>query len=160
MGSGSRKNKERTRRGQTMTHRLITLVYEKNHYLEKFYSVNEKELAQFIVGNFENLEGFYQTREQIMEMIRYVDLQIDKSHNEILHSGRDLSDEIKRELKRAMKIKDEYVDRILHQDLDVLSCIDRAKNEIIRELQSVKRNKKAVSGYRMPDFAKSLDEEA
>jgi hypothetical protein len=34
-----------------MTHRLITLVYEKNHYLEKFYSVNEKELAQFIVGN-------------------------------------------------------------------------------------------------------------
>ena len=59
-----------------------------------------------------------------------------------------------------MRIKDEYVERIIHQDLDVLSCIDKAKTEIIRELQSIKKNKKAVSGYKMPDFAKTLDEEA
>ena len=65
-----------------MTHRLITLVYEKNHYLEKFYSLNERELVNFLAGNFENLEGFYQSREQILEMIRYVDMQIDKSHND------------------------------------------------------------------------------
>jgi hypothetical protein len=143
-----------------MNHRLITLVYEKNHYLEKFYSLNEKELLNFLGGNFENLEGFYQSREQILEMIRYVDLQIDKSHNDVLRSGADLSDPIKRELKKAMKIKDEYVERIIRQDLDVLSCIDKAKTEIIRELQSIKKNKKAVSGYKMPDFQKSLDEEA
>ena len=143
-----------------MTHRLITLVYEKNHYLEKFYSLNEKELTNFLSGNFDNLEGFYQNREKILEVIRYVDTQIDKSHNEVLRSGIDLHDSIKKELKKAMKIKDEYVERILRQDLDVLSCIDRAKTEIIRELQSLKKGKKAVSGYKMPDFQKSLDEEA
>ena len=143
-----------------MNHRLITLVYEKNHYLEKFYSLNEKELVNFLAGNFESLEGFYQSREQILEMIRYVDLQIDKTHNEVLRTGQDLHDTIKRELKKAMKIKDEYVERIIHQDLDVLACIDKAKTEIIRELQSLKKNKKAVSGYRMPDFQKTLDEEA
>ena len=143
-----------------MNHRLITLVYEKNHYLEKFYSLNEKELVNFLGGNFENLEGFYQSREQILEMIRYVDLQIDKSHNDVLRSGLDLHDNIKRELKKAMKIKDEYVERIIQQDLDVLSCIDKAKTEIIRELQSLKKGKKAVNGYRMPDFQKTLDEEA
>ena len=143
-----------------MNHRLITLVYEKNHYLEKFYSLNEKELVNFLTGNFENLEGFYQSREQILEMIRYVDLQIDKTHNDVLRTGQDLHDTIKRELKKAMKIKDEYVERIIHQDLDVLACIDKAKTEIIRELQSLKKNKKAVSGYRMPDFQKTLDEEA
>jgi len=135
-------------------------VYEKNHYLEKFYSLNEKELVNFLAGNFENLEGFYQSREQILEMIRYVDLQIDKSHNEVLRTGQDLNDTSKRELKKAMKIKDEYVERIISQDLDVLACIDKAKTEIIRELQSIKKNKKAVSGYRMPDFQKTLDEEA
>lgn len=143
-----------------MNHRLITLVYEKNHYLEKFYALNEKELVNFLGGNFENLEGFYQSREQILEMIRYVDLQIDKSHNDVIRAGVDLHDMIKRDLKKAMKIKDEYVERIIRQDLDVLSCIDKAKTEIIRELQSLKIGKKAVSGYKMPDFQKTLDEEA
>lgn len=143
-----------------MNHRLITLVYEKNHYLEKFYALNEKELTNFLKGNFENLEGFYQSREQILEMIRYVDLQIDKSHNDVIRTGVDLHDIIKRDLKKAMKIKDEYVERIISQDLDVLSCIDKAKTEIIRELQSLKMGKKAVSGYKMPDFQKTLDEEA
>ena len=143
-----------------MTQRLITLVYEKNHYLEKFYSLNEKELSRFLSGNFDNLEEFYQTREKILEMIRYVDLQIDKSHNDMVRVGTELDDMAKREFKKAMKIKDEYVERIVQQDLDVLACIDRAKTEIIRELQSLKKGKKAVSGYKMPDFQKSLDEEA
>lgn len=143
-----------------MTHRLISLVYEKNHYLEKFYSLNESELSNFLQGNFENLETFYQTRERILEMIRYVDVQIDKTHNDVVRSGHDLSDSIKKELKKAMKIKDEYVERIIGQDLDVLACIDRAKTDIIREMQTLKKGKKAMTGYRMPDFQNRLDEEA
>ncbi len=143
-----------------MNHRIITLVYEKNHYLEKFYSLNEKELSNFLGGNFENLDGFYQSREQILEMVRYVDLQIEKAQNDIVRTGQDLTDMAKRELKKAMTIKDEYVERILEQDLEVLSCIDRAKSDIIRELQSLKKGKKAVAGYKMPDFQNRLDEEA
>jgi hypothetical protein len=143
-----------------MTHRLISLVYEKNHYLEKFYSLNESELSNFLQGNFGNLETFYQTREKILEMIRYVDVQIDKTHNDVVRSGHDLSDSIKKELKKAMKIKDEYVERIIGQDLDVLACIDRAKTDIIREMQTLKKGKKAMTGYRMPDFQNRLDEEA
>ncbi len=143
-----------------MNHRIITLVYEKNHYLEKFYSLNEKELSRFLDGNFEGLDSFYQSREKILEMVRYVDLQIEKSHNDILRTGQDLNDSCKRELKKAMGIKDKYVEHILEQDLQILSCIDRAKSDIIRELQSLKKNKKAVAGYRMPDFHNRLDEEA
>lgn len=143
-----------------MNHRIITLVYEKNHYLEKFYSLNEKELRNFLGGNFENLDGFYQNREKILEMVRYVDLQIEKVQNDIVRTGQDLTDMSKRELKKAMTIKDEYVERILEQDLEVLACIDRAKSDIIRELQSLKKGKKAVSGYKMPDFQNRLDEEA
>ena len=143
-----------------MTHRLISLVYEKNHYLEKFYSLNETELSNFLEGQFDNLEGFYESREKILEMIRYVDMQIEKSQNDMIRAGQGLHDSIKKELRKAMLIKDEYVDRILQQDLDILACIDRAKSEIIRELQSLKKNKKAVAGYKMPDFQKNLDEEA
>lgn len=135
--------------------RLITLVYEKNHYLEKFYSQNETELQNFLEGEFSNLEEFYSNRERILEMIRYVDSQIDK-----IHEATQLSEYERKELKRAMRIKDEYVERIIQQDLEVLSCIDRAKSEIITELQNLKKSKKAVSGYKMPEFTNRLDEEA
>ena len=135
--------------------RLITLIYEKNHYLEKFYAQNEVELRNFLTGEFSNLDSFYSAREKILEMIRYVDAQIEKIQNSI-----QLSDFEKKELRKALRIKDEYVERILQQDLEVLSCIDRAKSEIISELQQIRKGKKAISGYKMPDFQKSLDEEA
>ena len=135
--------------------RLITLIYEKNHYLEKFYAQNETELKNFLNGEFANLDSFYSAREKILEMIRYVDAQIEKIQNSI-----QLSDFEKRELRKALRIKDEYVERILQQDLEVLSCLDRAKSEIISELQQIRKGKKAISGYKMPDFQKSLDEEA
>lgn len=135
--------------------RLITLVYEKNHYLEKFYALNETELKNFLVGQFDNLDSFYSSREKMLEMIRYVDSQIDK-----IQASVNLNDYEKKELKTALHIKDEYVERIIQQDLEVLSCIDRAKSEIIAELQNLKKGKRAISGYKMPDFQKSLDEEA
>ncbi len=135
--------------------RIIALVYEKNHYLEKFYTLNETELVNFLHGQFENLEPFYQTRERILEMIRYVDSQIEKAQNDL-----SLTDYERKELRKALAIKDEYVERIIKQDLEVLSCIDRAKSDIIAELQSIQRGKKAVSGYKMPDFTNQLDEEA
>jgi len=135
--------------------RLITLIYEKNHYLEKFYAQNETELKNFLNGEFANLDSFYSAREKILEMIRYVDAQIEKIQNSI-----QLSDFEKKELRKALRIKDEYVERILQQDLEVLSCLDRAKSEIIFELQQIRKGKKAISGYKMPDFQKSLDEEA
>lgn len=135
--------------------RLITLVYEKNHYLEKFYAQNETEIRNFLTGEFSNLEKFYETREKILEMIRYVDAQIDKIHEAV-----QLTDHEKREFQKAMRIKDEYVERILQQDLEILSCIERAKSEIIVELQNIKKGKKAVAGYKVPAFQNRLDEEA
>lgn len=135
--------------------RLITLFYEKNHYLEKFYSCGENELQNFLHGEFGNLDAFYETRERILEMIRYVDAQIEKSFERV-----ELNDFEKKELKKALGIKDEYVQRIMDQDLSILSCIEQMKSSLIVELQNLKKGKKVVSHYKMPSFAKNLDEEA
>jgi len=135
--------------------RLITLVYEKNHYLEKFYACGEAEMTQFLQGHYEGLESFYQNREKILEMIRYVDAQIEKNHEKVR-----LTDYEKREFRKAMTIKDEYVQRIVDQDLQILSCIERAKSDIIQDLQNLKKGKKAMAGYKMPSFTNRLDEEA
>lgn len=139
--------------------RIVTLLNEKNHYLEKFYSLNEVELVNFAQGQFENLEHFYQTRERILDVLKYVDSQIEKAHDEIGMSS-EVHIDARVEVKEALRIKDEYVSRIIEQDIQVLACIETAKNSIIRELQEVRRNRKAVGGYKTNTFQSRLDEEA
>ncbi|MEK2689913.1 hypothetical protein [Bdellovibrio sp. GT3] len=139
--------------------RIISLLNEKNHYLEKFYALNEVELVNFAQGLFDNVEHFYQTREKILDVLKYVDSQIDKAHNEI-NPDAVMTQEDRKQIKEALMIKDEYVSRIIEQDIQVLACIEMAKNSIIRELQDVRRNRKAIGGYKSKSFAQQLDEEA
>lgn len=138
--------------------RIISLLNEKNHYLEKFYALNEVELVNFAQGQFDNLESFYQTRERILDVLKYVDAQIDRAHNEIDPAAAVAAEE-RQSLKEALNIKDEYVTRIIEQDIQVLACIETAKNSIIRELQDVRRNRKAIGGYKSKTFNQRLDEE-
>jgi len=139
--------------------RIISLLQEKNHYLEKFYSLNESELLNFSMGNFEALENFYNTRERILEIIKYLDGQLEQE-NADKNDFKDVSAEDRRLVIDSMRTKDEYVARIIEQDLEVLACIEAAKSNIIRELQDVRRVRKAVGGYKSPTFNKRLDEEA
>ncbi len=135
--------------------RIITLLNQKNHYLEKFYALNETEILNFAQDDYSNLDQFYHTREQILKTIRYVDSEIDGASKLLT----DVSIELRKEISVNMEIKDQYVTRILAQDLEILSCIETAKSAIIRELQEIKRTKKAVGGYKSPTFVKRLDEE-
>jgi hypothetical protein len=139
--------------------RIISLLNEKNHYLEKFYSLNEVELVNFAQGQFDNLQSFYQTREKILDVLKYVDSQIDRAHNE-MSPDTVMAQSDRQQIKESLSIKDEYVSRIIEQDLQVLACIETAKNSIIRELQDVRRNKKAIGGYKSKIQDTYLDEEA
>jgi hypothetical protein len=138
--------------------RIIALLNEKNHYLEKFYSLNEVELTNFVQGQFDNLESFYQTRERILEVLKYVDAQIDRIQGQ-LETTTNIDDSHRGQVREALKIKDEYVARIIEQDIQVLACIEAAKNSIIRELQETRKSRKAVSGYKSKTFNQRLDEE-
>lgn len=136
--------------------RIINLLNQKNHFLEKFYSINETELLNFSAGNFDNLEHFYQSREKILSIIRRLDNQIDMIQNE------DRMEEVenaKQLVQEALAIKEEYVSRILTQDLNILSCIEQAKSNMIRELQELRRTKRVVGSYRSKTFGNRLDEE-
>ncbi len=135
--------------------RIISLLNQKNHYLEKFYSVNENEILNFAKGEFSNLENFYQTREKILETIAYIDSQIEAES-----ASPDITSAERREISTALAIKEEYVSRILAQDLEILSCIESAKSSIIRELQDIRKTAKAVGSYRSRTFNNRLDEEA
>src|SRR4051812_42753724 len=107
--------------------RIISLLNHKNHFLENFYSLNENELLNFARNDFSNLESFYQTREKILETVRYIDAEVDQIQKQDI----EITDAQKREVSTTMAIKEEYVSRILAQDLEILSCIESAKSSII-----------------------------
>lgn len=139
--------------------RIISLLNEKNHYLEKFYALNETELKNFSMGVFDHLEQFYQTREKILDILKYIDSEVDRAHGDLDYASA-VASEDKRDIREALAIKDEYVTRIIEQDLEVLACIETAKNGIIRELQEVQKSRRGIGGYKSPTFLQRLDEEA
>lgn len=138
--------------------RVITLLQQKNHFLEKFYTLNESELLSFAQGNFDDIELFYQNRERIIEAIQYIDTEIQKI-NGVANEAFVLSMTEKQMMKEAMAIKEEYVHRIIAQDLEILASIEKAKSQIIRELQDLQKGKKGISGYRTSSLGSRLDEE-
>lgn len=139
--------------------RILTLLNQKNHYLEKFYALNESEFQKFLHGNFDQIESFYQTRERILEMIKYIDAEIDKTQDTVVDSEAPQFSIMKRRISEALRTKNVYVEKIIQQDLEILSCIESAKNSIIKDLQDLHRGKKAVGGYKIKTYSNKIDEE-
>lgn len=137
--------------------RIIQLLDQKNHYLEKFYSLGEQTLKELSMGQFNDVEGFYQNREKILEMIRYIDYEVNEAQGQITD---DVDATTKSEVKERLKIKEVYVSQILDQDLSIMSFIEQVKTDIIRELQQVTKAKKAVGGYKTRSYSHRLNEEA
>ncbi len=139
--------------------RTIMLLKEKNTYLERFYEINESELSNFANRNFDGLEGFYQTRDSLLELIRDIDGLIDvenRGPNDHLEPSR----ATKTEIELLLKEKTQWVKAILAQDLHILSSVEKEKSSIITELRATKRAKKVVGAYHSGAQQVQLDEEA
>jgi hypothetical protein len=135
--------------------RVLELMDQKNHYLEKFYTINETHLEQFLKNRFEQINDFYNARENILEILKYID-------NEIRIVSQAAAEETMldvQKLKNSLSVKETFVQKILEQDIDILACIEAAKNSIISELREVRIGKKAISAYKTPTFNETFDAE-
>ncbi len=128
--------------------RIIQLLNEKNHFLEKFYSLNENQIRRLDQGQFDDIERFYNQREDLLKILKYVDAEINKSHVAYRQETMALDPAQKSSIRDCLRIKEMYVKKILEQDLIVLGLIDDAKSQIIRELQDIKKASRALSGYK------------
>lgn len=135
--------------------RIISLLKEKNDYLEKFHAVNEHELINFAAGDFENVELFYQTRDKILELINCVDGLIEEE-NERMVVG--VTEARRAEAARLFAEKDSLVETILAQDLQIIEYIEKEKSNIIRELRSTQTARRAVGAYANIERAKALED--
>lgn len=138
---------------------IINLLKDKNFHLEKFHQLNESELLNFAEGNFDNLEVFYQSRETILDLVKCIDRLIEAAAAGV-DQDHVISDSHKQQMIRCMNIKNEVVTKILAQDLQILSVIEKEKSGIIKELRQVQTGRKAIGGYKTGDVVNKLDEKA
>ena len=79
-------------------------------------------------------------------MIRHIDGLIEQSNGEYV--GELCKDpSVKQYVSKLLQKKDDTVTHILSQDLQIISYIEGAKSEIIKELSQTKHAKKAIGAY-------------
>lgn len=133
---------------------IIQLLQDRNIHLEKFAQINEIEILKFTEGNFDNLDNFYRSREGILNLIGCIDRLIDATECE----KSQMTDSDRKTVLDLLAEKSELVTEILSQDLQILSLIERAKSDIIKELSSIKVGRKALHNYQSAPAAKRIDE--
>lgn len=130
---------------------VITLLKEKNAYLETFLEVSDKERKSFKARNFENLEALYAIREDILENIRSIDRRIEKYSRDMQPDN--LQDGDKQIIKTLLSQKQSLVNGIMAQDLVMLSCVENEKNAMIKKMTNIKDGRRLLKAYRfMPDI--------
>ncbi len=134
--------------------RVIALLREKNHCLEKFYWLNEQELINFGTGNFDSVDEFYQAREQILTQIQCVEGMLAEIS---ARPTAQVTVVLREEAAALLKSKDEVVKSILAQDLQILAYIEKEKSNIIRELRANKQAKRAVGAYANTERMRALE---
>ncbi|MAE73414.1 MAG: hypothetical protein CL675_04915 [Bdellovibrionaceae bacterium] len=139
--------------------RIVDLLNEKNDYLFKFYRLNEEQITSLSEGRFDHLDEFYNAREVLLELVSHVDARIEDFNREVLEPGH-ITESGKKAISLALREKEDVVQRILAQDLEVLSFIEKEKSKMLVELRQVKMGRKAVGGYRQFDEHRRVDEEA
>ena len=135
--------------------RVISLLTEKNDYLEKFYAINEHELINFAAGDFENVEIFYQTRDKFLDLIRCIDQMLEDENTRMFMNDTDAN---RAQVSRLFAEKDRLANAILAQDVEVLAHIDREKSKIIKELRGTQQARRAVGAYASLERAKAMEE--
>ena len=137
---------------------IIELLKEKNHFLEKFSKLNETELVKFDEGDFDSLEKFYSSRERLLAIVGQLDFMIEQQSSVEFYE--DISKDKKSEVVRVFDHKNALVTKIVSQDLQILSCIDNEKSQIIKDLSNLKTSKKVLGSYKSGGKTNSLDEKA
>ena len=144
----------------TLNNEILHLLQERNRYLIKFSVLNKSELKKFQEGNYNDLDAFYNTRENILGMIGKIEMLISRKIEELKEDALFTSSEFKNTINEILRMKDKIIKEILDLDLDILSTIDKEKSKIFNEMQTIKKSKKVISAYKSGATPPKLNEEA
>lgn len=143
---------------------LSDLQKEKEHFLLEFANLNRTALQQFSQGQFQFIDPFYEGRENLLNILNYIEQKIRNQKLPMLktekltltlESGESSSSEI------------DYlpiINEILTLDEKIQQYIKHERDHLFNEIQSIGKNKKNFVNYKVNYNTninnKSLDEEA
>ena len=136
----------------------MDILNEKNMHLEKFYRLNETELEKFTADDFSSLDEFYKMREGILDIVRKLDEMLERASVDMDPAA--IDEKFKKEILAALDYKNNLVTRILEQDLRILSVLENAKSNIIKELAQVRGARKAIGAYHSGRSKTRINEKA
>ncbi len=125
---------------------LLELLQQKNHFLDKFFSMNTKGIEEFKLGNFDSLDQFYHNRESILNAIRVIDQRI----ADLKISVSEMTEDDKSDIRYELDIKNETVQLVIDQDLIILQYIETQKSRIIMDLKANVKTKSTIAKFKSP----------
>lgn len=118
-------------------------------FLIEFTRINSKFIDEFADGSFEKIDLFYEQREKILKIIQFINKKIE------LKSGTN-----HKSYFEAIVEINRLVELITKQDFCILSLIDQKKAELLKDIQSLNKNKKTINSYKTKVDHRQFDEKA
>lgn len=125
---------------------VIQYLQLKNHYLDKFYSLTQQFIEQTRKNNWANLAHFVDSRERILNIIRFYDHRIAELFQQVDNASEDLNDYQPR-VKSLLDGRNDIVKKIVELDLLLISQLEDYKNEIIIDLKQSQQIDQQIEAY-------------
>jgi hypothetical protein len=138
---------------------VVTLLRSKNRCLERFLELSEDFLRPAEQGDLSALPSFEARREATLKAYQLFDRKASEAISALTPADR--TPELVEAVSAALRRKEELVHRILDVDLRIISRIEQAKNDLLKELALSRRNQAAVGRFKstwMPESGEGLDE--
>jgi hypothetical protein len=118
----------------------------KNQYYEKFYTVTWKFLEQAHRENWEGLTLFVDNRERILNIIRSFDFKISRRMQELGENEGEIA-KYQPKVKSLFEVRNQWVQKIVALDLELITKMEDLKSESIRELKRAMETNQQLSSF-------------
>lgn len=131
---------------------LISLLERKNLCFRSFHKLCADFIDEIAIGDTTNLDTFQRRRQGLIKVLEQLEFEVVhwlegfKSNEIALESV--MFPDSKQKINQLLREKDGIVTSILDLDLQILSHIDRIKDDTIQKLQSVQNGRKTINAYR------------
>lgn len=133
---------------------LINLLERKNLCFRSFHKLCHEFLDEITAGETTNLEKFQKRRQGLIKVLEQLEFEVTHFLNALGPDTdsveRVVPTEVKERIGGLLNEKDGIVRSIVDLDLQILSHIDRIKDDTIRKLQSLQAGRKTIGAYRSP----------
>ena len=125
---------------------VLTILRSKNNCLERFLALSLDFAKSMEANDLSGLAKFQENRENIIKALDLYDRKV--SEVLVVLSPGQRTPQLIQAVEAALAKKDELVHRILEEDLKIISGIEDAKNETLKELSATRKNKDLVGKFK------------